>query len=119
MSERKQIEQAVKCYIEAINSDNAEIIPLAADVIMSGPMMPEPIHGETAVRLHLAETAPFIAQMSLKLTVIESNNAAIIVEFEGLNGLVIEGAYFFRFTGGLICQVQVFFDTRSLFTGAK
>ncbi len=119
MSERKQIEQAVKCYIEAINSDNADIIPLAADVIMSGPMMPEPIHGETAVRLHLAQTAPFIAQMSLKMTVIEDNNAAVIVEFEGLNGLVIEGAYFFRFTDGLISREQVFFDTRSLFMGEK
>lgn len=119
MTERKQIEQAIKCYIEAINSDNADIIPLAADVIMSGPMMPEPIHGETAVRLHLAETAPFIAQMSLKMTVIEDNNAAVIVGFEGLNGLVIEGAYFFRFTGGLICHEQVFFDTRALFLGAK
>ena len=119
MNERLKIEQAIKCYIEAINTDNADIIPLAADVLISGPMMPESIEGEPAVRQHLSETAPFIARMALKTTVIENDNAAVIVEFEGLNGLVMEGAYFFRFEGGLICRQQVFFDTRVLFKGEK
>jgi hypothetical protein len=33
MSERQKIEQAIGCYIEALNTDNADIIPLAADVL--------------------------------------------------------------------------------------
>jgi ketosteroid isomerase-like protein len=119
MSERRDIEQAIASYIEAINTDNANIIPLAADAVMNGPMMPEPVHGELAIRQHIADTAPFIARIAVKTTVIENDNAAVVVVFEGLNGLKIEGAYIFRFAGGLICHVQVFFDTRFLYKGAK
>lgn len=119
MSERLKIEQAIACYIEAINTDNVDIIPLSADVVMCGPMTPEPIRGEAAVRQYLGETAPFIARMKLKMSVIENNTAAVFIEFEGLNGTVIEGAYFFRFEDGLICFDQAFFDTRLLFKGDK
>jgi hypothetical protein len=119
LSERLKIEQAIARYVEAINTDNVDIIPLSADVVMCGPMTPEPIRGETAVRQHLGETSPFIARMELKISVIENNTAAVFMEFEGLNGVVIEGAYFFRFEDGLICLAQAFFDTRLLFKGAK
>ena len=86
---------------------------------MSGPMMPEPVSGMAAVRQYIDETAPFMARMDLKTTIIEGENAAVTLEFEGLNGVVIKGAEFFRVETGLICQSQVFFDTRLLFKGAN
>jgi hypothetical protein len=117
MSERLNIERAISLFFEAINNNDSSLIPLAEDVVMSGPMMPEPISGEAAVRAYLDETAPFMARMDPKTTVIEGDNAAVIVEFEGLNGVVIGGAEFFRVKNGLICNNQVFFDTRPLFKG--
>ena len=119
MSERQEIERAIGCYIEAMNTENPEIIPLAPDVELFGPMIPEPICGEAAVRQYLGETAPFIARMTHKKSVIENDNAAVFVEFEGLNGVIIESVYFFRFADGRICHIQAYFDTRPLIKGEK
>jgi len=119
MSERQEIERAIGCYIEAMNTENPQIIPLAPDTEICGPMMPEPIEGEEAVRQYLGETAPFIARMTLKKSVIENDSAAVFVEFEGLNGVIIEGVYFFQFADGRICQIKVYFDTRPLIKGEK
>jgi hypothetical protein len=119
MSERSEVERAIQLYFAAINSNDASMIPLADDVIMSGPMMPEPISGEAAVRGYINDTSPFMARMERKETVIEENSAAVIVEFEGLNGVVIEGAEFISVKNGLICSARVFFDTRPLIKGAN
>jgi len=95
------------------------MIPLADDVVMSGPMMASPVMGQEAVRSYIDETAPFMARMDPLTTVIEGENAAVIVEFEGLNGVVIRGVEFFQIKNGLICADQVFFDTRPLFKGTN
>ncbi len=117
MSERSDIERALGLFFEAISCNDSSLVPLAEDVVISGPMMPEPISGEAAVRAYLGETAPFMERMDQITTVIEGDNAAVIVEFEGLNGVVIRGAEFFHVKNGLICNNQVFFDTRPLFKG--
>lgn len=119
MSNRSDIEQAVRLYFEAINSNDASLIPLSEDVVMHGPMMPEPVRGEAAVRQHIGDIAPFVARMDPRLTVIEGDTAAVIMEFEGISGVVIEGAEFFRVKDGLIFSDQVFFDTRALLKGAS
>ena len=119
MSERAEVERAIGLYFEAVNTNDSSIIPLADNVVMSGPMMPEPINGVAAVRQYINETAPFMARMDQKITIIEGENAAVLLEFEGLNGVVIEGAEFYRVKNGLICQAQVFFDTRLLFKGTN
>jgi hypothetical protein len=119
MSERSEVERAIRLFFEAINRNDTSLVPLADDVVMSGPMMPEPISGEAAVRRYLGEIAPFMARMDQKTTVIEGENAAVIVEFEGLNGVVIAGVEFFRVKNGLIRHNQVFFDTRPLFKGTN
>lgn len=119
MSDRQKIEQAIALYVEAFNTDNTALIPLDDEVVLCGPMMPEPIEGELAVRQYLGEIVPFIAQMKLNMLVIEDASAAATVTFEGLNGVVIEGAYFFRFTDGRISYSQFFFDTSLLLKGAE
>lgn len=119
MSEREQIERVIALYVEAFNTENTDIIPLDEDVVVCGPMMPEPLQGEAAVRQYLAETAPFIARMKLNMLVVEDDMAAATMLFESVNGVAMEGAYFFRFSGGRICYIQLFFDTHRLFKGAE
>jgi len=118
MSDRSDVQQAVDLYFEAINSNDASIVPLAGDVVMAGPMLPEPLTGEVDVRRHIEEIAPFVARMNQKFTMIDGDSAAVILEFEGLNGVVIEGAEFFRVRNGRIDRDRIFFDTRPLFKGA-
>ncbi|MBT8046837.1 MAG: nuclear transport factor 2 family protein [Xanthomonadales bacterium] len=117
MSEHYEVQQALALFFKGINENDASIIPLTPDVVISGPMMPERKSGEAEVRQYLSEIAPFIASVTPKESLIEGGGAAVIVTFEMLNGTVIEGAEFFRVRDGLICQDQVFFDTRVLFKG--
>ncbi len=119
MSDRTDMERIISLYFEAINSIDASIVALTDDVEIRGPMLPEPITGEAAVRQHIADTAPFIARQVEKYSVIEGDSAAVILEFEGINGLIMEGAEFFRVRDGKICDMQNFFDTRSLIRGAN
>jgi len=119
MSERSEIERAIGLFFEAINSNDASLAPLADDIVMSGPMMPEPISGAAAVRQYINETAPFMERIEPKSTIIEGESAAVIVEFELLNGVLIEGGRFFKLRNGLICSDQTFFDTRPLLKGTN
>ena len=112
MSGRSAVERAVDLYFEGINGNNAAIVPLAEDVVFNGPMLPEPRSDEAAVRRHLDEIAPFIARMERKLSIIEGDHAAAMLEFERVNGVVIEGAEFFRVHDGRISYIQTFYDTR-------
>jgi hypothetical protein len=105
--------QVIGAYIE----NDASLAPLADDVVFRGPMVPEPLHGIASVRQHLADIAPFVARMQIKRVVSEGGSIAVVFEYEGGNGVVIEGAEFFRIRDGLICDMQVFFDTRSLIRG--
>ena len=115
MDDRQQIQTAVDLYFRAINENDVELVPLAGDVELSGPMMPEPMKGGTTVRKYLADIAPFVERMEQKFTVIEGETAAVILQFEGLNGRVFDGAEFFRVRDGKIYYGRVFFDTRPLF----
>ena len=119
MSDRTDIERAIGLYFKAINSNDASIVAFTDDVVICGPMLPELITGEVAVRQYIADTAPFISRWVEKSSVIEGDTAAVILEFEGLNGLVLESVAFFQIRDGKICRVQNFFDTRPLFKGAN
>jgi len=119
MNERSEVERAIGLFFEAINTNDVSIIPLDNDAVMSGPMMPEPVTGEAAVRQYISETAPFMARIEQISTIIEGENAAIVVEFEGLNGVTFKGVEIFQVRNGLICSDQVFFDTRPLLKGTN
>lgn len=119
MSERFEIEQAIHLFVDAVNSNDASKIPLTEDVTMSGPMMAEPTLGEAAVRQYINETSPFIAHMDILEILIDGDCAAIVMKFTGINGVVIEGAEFFRFRNGKIALDKIFFDSRRLFKGAN
>ena len=104
-------------YSAAYNENDPGRAPLAADVRYSGPMVAETLLGADAVRGHIGEIAPFMARMALKRVVIDGPHAATIFESEGINGVVIEGAEFFRIEDGEIRDIKVYFDTGPLLRG--
>jgi len=117
MHNRSDIQDLVGRVIGAYNDNDATGVPLTDDVVFRGPMVPEPLHGAAAVRQHIAEIAPFIVRMELKRLIAEGDSAAAIFEYQGLRGIAIEGGQFFRFRDGLICDMQVFYDTHPLIRG--
>ncbi|NNJ79683.1 MAG: nuclear transport factor 2 family protein [Xanthomonadales bacterium] len=119
MSERAAVDRAIGLYFEGMNGNDAAVVALTDDVVFTGPMQPEPLTGEAAVRQHISEIAPFVARMDRKQTLIDGDQAAVVLEFEGLNGVVIEGVDLFRVRDGRICFNQSFFDTRPLLAGAR
>jgi hypothetical protein len=119
MNGRPEVEQAVQRYFNGVNNNDIDTIPLTDDAVMSGPMIPTPLRGEAEVRRHIAETAPFVDRLELKKMLIEGDSAAVILEFRGINGVVIQGAEFFQVRDGRLCRCEVFFDTRILIQGAR
>jgi hypothetical protein len=117
MSNPPDINTVVNRFIQAFNSNDANVVPLADDVVYSGPLMPDPLRGDQAVRQHILEVAPFVARLQLKWLITEADSAAAVLGFEGVNGVVVEGAEFFRIRDGLICEARVYFDTRPLIRG--
>jgi hypothetical protein len=114
-----EMQHAVARLIEAINSDDAGIIPLAGNVVYSGPLLPEPVEGESAVRAHIAAISPFMSRVDLKRALYDGDSAALVIEFEGVNGVVIEGVEFLRIEGGRIHDLRVYFDPGPLLRGSR
>ena len=119
MNQTNRNRVAVEQYVAAFNANDAAGVPLTEDVVHRGPMVPDPIRGADAVRAYIGELAPFITRMVLKHLVVEGDAAAAILEFEGFNGKIVEGAEFFRFRDGRICERQAFFDTAPLMHGVR
>ncbi|RPH99553.1 MAG: nuclear transport factor 2 family protein [Lysobacterales bacterium] len=117
MTTTHDMQHAVARLIEAINSDDARIVPLADDVSYSSPLLPEPIEGESAVRAHLAGISPFISRVELKRALFDGDSAALVMEFEAVNGVVLEGVEILRIGGGRIRDFRVYFDTGPLLRG--
>lgn len=116
MTDKESIRQLIENYIESINTEDVDSIPLAADVEFQGSMMPEPLVGETAVREHLRQVAPFF-NMQLKQLIVEDSRAAAWVSIRGVTGQQVQGAAFFQVRDGVITHDRAFFDTHGLFTG--
>lgn len=119
MSNPPDIQSIVGRFVDAFNENDPDLAPLTSDVVYRGPMIPEPLRGEAAVRRHIDQVAPFVASLKIRRLVAEGDSAAAILEFTGVNGVVIEGADFFRFRDGLICEDLIFFDTRPLIRGSS
>ena len=113
------IKSLINRLVAAFNDGDASAVALTEDAVHTGPMLPEPIRGAAAVRGHIEEVAPFVRRLTLKRILVEKDSAAAVFEYEGINGVVIEGAEFFRVRDGAICEDHVYFDTRPLLQGPR
>lgn len=119
MEDRSEVKAVISKFFEALNIDDASDVPLAQDVEYYGMFSPEPIHGEAEVRDYIQQIAPFMENEKYGRLIIDGGSAAVIAEFDSVNGLHNEGAYFFEVCDGLLTEVRVIFDTRRMFEGEK
>jgi len=119
MTTKQDMQHAVERLIEALANDDVAIVPLSADAAHSSPLQSEPIQGEAAVREHLAAIAPFLSRVELKRALYDGDSAAVVLEIESVNGVVIEGSQFLRIEDGRIREIRVYFDTGPLLRGGN
>ena len=119
MEDRSQVEAAIFKFFEALNIDDASGIPLAKDVRYYGMFSPIPTCGESDVRDYIQQIAPFMENEKYGKKIIEGGSVAVIAEFDSVNGLHNEGAFFFEVQDGQLTEVRVIFDTRRMFGGKK
>ena len=119
MENRIRTEAVVSKFFEALNIDDASGVPLAPEVLYYGMFSPVPIKGESDVRDYLQQIAPFMLNEKYGKMIVEGGSVAVTAEFDSVNGLHNEGAFFFEIMDGEIAEVRVVFDTRRMFEGKR
>jgi len=117
MSDSQHIESIIRNYFAAIAGGSVQQLELANNIEVTGPMLPEPLHGATAVNEYLLEISPFISEAEVLEIVIDRNSVAARVLIHSITGTELEGAFFFRIFQGQISRVRALFDTRALMAG--
>ena len=119
MSSRAQVESAILQFFEALNSDDASGLPIAEKAKFFGVLSSEPICGESEVRDHIQQVAPFMLNETIKQMIIEGDSGAVRTTFEGVNGVHVDGTYFLKVEDGKISEIRAVLDTRPLFSGSQ
>ena len=119
MENRSQVEAVISKFFEALNIDDASGVPLSKDVKYYGMFTPTPTCGEIDVRDHIQQIAPFMENEKCDKIIIEDGSVAVRAEFDSVNGLHYEGAFFFEVQDSELTEVRVVFDTRRMFEGKK
>jgi hypothetical protein len=117
MSDNTAIQMLIHQFFEALNGNDTSELPVTDQIEYLGMMLTEPIRGRAAVTNHLDEISPFIASIRGGEAVISNDAAAVVAQFEGINGVSFDGSYFFRFEGSRFSRIQAIFDTRPLLKG--
>jgi ketosteroid isomerase-like protein len=119
MSDSQHIERIIREYFAAMTAGADQPLQLADNIEVTGPMLPEPMHGAVAVSEYLQQIAPFIVRTEVLETIIDRNSAAVRMLMHSINGVEVEGAFFFRVYQGQISRVRSLFDTRKLLLGSS
>jgi hypothetical protein len=117
MEDRVQVEAAILKFFEALNIDDASDVPLAKNAEYHGMFSPEAINGEVDVRDYIQQIAPFMLNEKYSKMIVEGGSVAVMAEFDSVNGIHNEGAFFFEVEDGNIKWVKAVFDTRQMFEG--
>jgi len=117
MSDRTTIKRLLEYFFQAIGDRDMSRLPLGENVSYSGTMVPEAIEGSDAVRKHMSGTVQFIKSFEVCDSVIETSAAAILVQYQGINGVTFEGCYFMDFENDQISRIRTVFDSRPLMQG--
>jgi len=117
LTSRADVEAVILKFVEALNIDDASIVPLAEDVEYFGLFSKTPVRGEAEVRDHIGQIAPFMLNETFGKMIIDGNSVAVLTTFDSVNGIHSEGAYFFEVEGDRICEIRAVFDTRPAFEG--
>jgi len=115
LSNRAEVEAVVLKFVEALNIDDASVVPLTRHVKYHGMFSPIPVSGESDVRDYIEQIAPFMINETYGKMIIEGGSVAVMTSFDSVNGIHSEGAFFFEVEGEKISAIRAIFDTRRLY----
>jgi hypothetical protein len=117
LTSRAEVESVVLKFVEALNIDDASVVPLTKHVEYHGMFSPIPICGESDVREYIDQIAPFMLNETYGKMIVEGGSVAVMTSFDSVNGTHNEGAFFFEVEGDKINSIRAVFDTRRMFKG--
>ena len=117
MTSRAEVEAVVFKFVEALNIDDASIVPLTEHVEYHCMFSPIPIRGKSDVRDYIDQIAPFMLNETYGKMIIEGGSVAVMTSFDTVNGIHNEGAFFFEVEDDKIKTIRAVFDTRPMFAG--
>jgi len=117
LTSRAEVESIVLKFVEALNIDDASVVPLTRNAEYHGMFSPIPISGESDVREYIDQIAPFMLSEKYGKMIIEGGSVAVMTSFDSVNGIYNEGAFFFEIEGDKIRSIKAVFDTRRIFKG--
>lgn len=115
MSNRAEVESVILKFIEALNIDDASVVPLTRDVEYIGMFSPVPICGVSDVRDYIEQIAPFMLNEKYGKMIVEGGSVAVVTSFDSVNGTHNEGAFFFEVEEDKIKSIRAIFDIRRMF----
>ena len=117
MTSGTKVKSVVLKFVEALNIDDASVVPLTKHVEYHGMLSPIPVCGESDVREYIDQIAPFMLNETYGKMIIEGGSVAVMTSFDSVNGIHNEGAFFFEVEGDKISAIRAVFDTRRMFKG--
>jgi hypothetical protein len=117
LTSRAEVESVVLKFLEALNIDDASVVPLTKHAEYHGMFSPIPTSGESDVREYIDQIAPFMLNEKYGKMIIEGGSVAVMTSFDSVNGTHNEGAFFFEVEGDKIKSIRAVFDTRRMFKG--
>ena len=78
LSNRAEVEAIVLKFVEALNIDDASVVPLAKDVEYYGMFSQIPTCGESDVREYIDQIAPFMVNEEYGKMIIEGDSVAVV-----------------------------------------
>jgi hypothetical protein len=117
LTSRAEVESVVLKFVEALNIDDASVVPLTKHAEYHGMFSPIPTSGESDVREYIDQIAPFMLNEKYGKMIIEGGSVAVMTSFDSVNGTHNEGAFFFEVEGDKIKSIRAVFDTRRMFKG--
>ena len=119
-SHSKQSHRHIAHFLDAIETNRTENIPLAADVEFRGPLLNEPITGKDAVAEFLSRIAPNVIRLEVKRisTSTDGGCAEVRATLNGIDSPVDE-VHCLTLSDGKLSKIELYFDPRPMLAGQK
>lgn len=114
MTTDPQTGRAIEAYFLGLETSDASLIPLHADVVFRGPMVPDGIRGESDVKAFLQDIAAGLETITAERIFVDGEHSCAPFAFTIKDGPSISGVDCFRVLDGLIVEIQPYFDPRPL-----
>ncbi len=108
---RAEVIRVVKAYLEAVEDNDLEALPLHPDVVFESPL--NSIRGIDAFREAIAKFAPILKSVEIEHLTADDEGCAAVLNLDTVFG-VVPFLEYFRVKDGQIVSVRAYYDPRPM-----